>query len=259
MTRPFARAAALAGALAVPAALAGCGPDYSPNTYNANAMQQAAKADRGVIIGVRTVKVSASGVIGAATGAAAGGALGSEAPGNGVTSTLGAIGGGLVGGLIGNSVEHAVDDTTVYEYIVEKPNKDSVSVTQKDTTPLPVGLHVLVVAGPQQARIEPDLTVNPAPVASLTPPPSPKPAFPGPDATGAVLPRTADAPMPAVPAAPTGGTEPPPTPVTASPLPAPIPLAPASPATDGIAAGPAPAIPSGANEAAAPRPTPATP
>ncbi len=125
MTRPFARAAALAGALAVPAALAGCGPDYSPNTYNANAMQQAAKADRGVIIGVRTVKVSASGVIGAATGAAAGGALGSEAPGNGVTSTLGAIGGGLVGGLIGNSVEHAVDDTTVYEYIVEKPNKDS--------------------------------------------------------------------------------------------------------------------------------------
>jgi hypothetical protein len=57
-----------------------------------------------------------------------------------------------VGGLGGTAAEHAIKDTTGYEYIVRKANGDLLSVTQKDETPLAVGQHVLVIAGPQ-ARI----------------------------------------------------------------------------------------------------------
>ncbi len=200
--------------LALAVALAGCGPTYSPDTYSTAAVQQANKVDKGVIIGVRPVDVSSSGVTGAAVGGAAGGALGANTPGGGVTSTLGAIGGGLVGGLIGTGVEHATADTTAFEYIVRKINPDAkagvemVSVTQKDDVPLPIGMHVLVIAG-TQARIVRDYTVEPEPpVATLTPPPSPKPA---------------DAPPTPAPDATTTATAPPPPPVAASPLPSPLP------------------------------------
>jgi len=41
--------------LPVLALLVGCGPDYSPNTYSTNAVQQANKVERGVVVGVRPV------------------------------------------------------------------------------------------------------------------------------------------------------------------------------------------------------------
>ncbi len=152
--------------LPVLALLAGCGPDYSPNTYSANAVQQANKVERGAVIGVRPVQVSAKGAVGAVTGAAAGGVVGSQAPG-GVGSAIGAIGGSLVGGLVGSGVEQATADLSAYEYIVQKPNGELVSVTQKDEIPIGIGVKVLVIAGPQ-ARIVPDYTVRPDP-----PPPLP--------------------------------------------------------------------------------------
>lgn len=147
-------------ACVAPALLVGCGPDYSPNTYNAAAVQQANKVERGVVIGVRQIDVSAGGVVGAATGAAVGGVAGAQAPGGGVATALGAIGGGLVGGLLGNTVEHATDDTQAFEYIVRETANDLVSVTQKDVIPLKIGTKVLVIGG-KQARIVPDYTVNP--------------------------------------------------------------------------------------------------
>jgi outer membrane lipoprotein SlyB len=173
------------------ASLTGCGPDYSPDTYTPNAVQQANKVERGVVIGVRQIGVNAAGVVGAATGAAAGSVAGAQAPGGNVGSAFGAIGGGLVGGLLGSSVERAVGDTDAYEYIVRKDNNELVSVTQKDATPLKVGARVLVIAG-SQARIVPDYTVELA-----TPPASP----PAPS-----KPAEAPAPLPA--------------PVAATPLPA---------------------------------------
>jgi outer membrane lipoprotein SlyB len=196
--------------LALPAA---CAPDYSPNTYSTTAVQQANKVERGIVIGVRDIQVSAAGTTGAATGAAAGGAVGgvagSQTPGA-LGTALGAIGGGVLGGLIGTSVEHATGDTPAYEYIVRKTNNDLVSVTQKDAVPLKIGTQVLVIAG-NQARIVPDYTVDATqPPPSAATPPAPAPA---------------EAPPPATPAAadtaPLPGTEPPPTPVAASPLPAP--------------------------------------
>ena len=146
---------ALCAALAV--SLVGCGPDYSPNTYASNAVQQANKVDQGVIVGVREVGVSASGTAGAVIGGAAGGIAGAQA-GTGTTSAFGALGGALVGGIAGSAAEHVVGDTRAFEYIVRKPNGDLLSVTQKDTEALAIGQKVLVIAG-NQARVVPDYTV----------------------------------------------------------------------------------------------------
>ncbi len=139
-------------------AASGCSPDLSPNTYNSGAVQQANKAEQGVVVGVRHVDVKVSGATGAVVGGAAGGIAGSQL-GPGTTSAFGALGGSLIGGLIGTGVEHAGGDTTAYEYIVRKANKELVSVTQKDDPPLAIGEHVLVIAG-SQARIVPDYTVS---------------------------------------------------------------------------------------------------
>jgi outer membrane lipoprotein SlyB len=146
---------ALCAALA--ASIAGCGPDYSPDTYATNAVQQANKVDQGVIAGVREVGVSASGTNGAMVGGAAGGVAGSQV-GSGAGSAFGALGGALVGGIAGSAAEHVVGDTRAFEYIVRKPSGDLLSVTQKDTEPLRIGQKVLVIAG-NQARVVPDYTV----------------------------------------------------------------------------------------------------
>jgi outer membrane lipoprotein SlyB len=149
---------AFCAALAV--SVTGCGPDYSPNTYSSNAVQQANKVDQGVVVGVRQVDVSAAGTTGTLVGGAAGGIAGAQA-GSGVTSALGALGGSLVGGIAGNAAEHVAGDTHAFEYIVRKSNGDLLSVTQKDEMPLAVGQKVLVISG-NQARVVPDYTV-PAP------------------------------------------------------------------------------------------------
>jgi outer membrane lipoprotein SlyB len=143
-------------ALGAVAALVGCGPNYSPDTYSSAAVQQAIKVDQGIVIGVRQVDISAKTTLGTATGAAAGG-LGGSQIGDRVASAFSALGGVVVGGIAGSAAEHAIRDVTGYEYIIRKPNGDLVSVTQKDETPLAIGQHVLVIAGPQ-ARVVADYT-----------------------------------------------------------------------------------------------------
>jgi outer membrane lipoprotein SlyB len=206
--------------------LAGCSPTYSPDTYASNAVQQANKVDRGVVIGVRPVDVSADATLGAATGAAAGGAIGSTAGGS-VTSTLGAVGGALLGGLVGTGAEKAVANTTAWEYIVRKPNGDLVSVTQKDAKPLSIGQKVLVIAG-NQARIVPDYTADVVTHAPAAPPQPPPPAVP-PPITETPLPPVGATPATAAPvAAPqTAPAAAPATPATITPAPAtPAPVTP---------------------------------
>jgi outer membrane lipoprotein SlyB len=165
--------------------LAACGPDYSPNTYNSSAVQQANKVEKGVVVGVRPVDVSANTSTGALTGAAAGGIAGSQT-GSGVASAFGALGGSVIGGLVGSAGDHTLNDTTAYEYVVQKPNGDLLSVTQKDPSPLSVGDHVLVIAG-SQARIVLDYTVAIEPPK----PEPPKPEPPKPTPLPAQLPDTA--------------------------------------------------------------------
>ena len=164
--------------------LAACSPGYSPNTYASTAVQQAAKVEQGVVVGVREVKVEASGATGAVTGAAVGGIAGSQAPTSGVGTALTTLGGSLVGGLVGTGIERATGDTTAFEYVVRKPNNEMISVTQKDAKALPIGQKVLVIAG-SQARIVADYTVpedmkpgipaTPTPVQAETL--APKPSF----------------------------------------------------------------------------------
>ncbi len=179
--------------LAMLIALAGCGPNYSPDTYSTAAVQQANKVERGVIVGVRKVDVSSPGTVGAIAGGAAGGALGAQVPGSTLGATFGAIGGTVLGGLVGTTVEHTTADTTAFEYIVRKPNGDLVSVTQKDKEPLTIGQTVLVIAG-SQARIVPDYT-KPEPTPATTPAPALAPIV--------VSPLPAPSPAPTLGAAPT--------------------------------------------------------
>ena len=164
--------------LLLAAPLAGCGPDYSPNTYSSTAVQQAAKVDQGVVVGVRPVGVSPQGATGAVAGAAAGAAVGAQVPtGGNVSATLGAIGGSLIGGLVGSGAEKAVGETRAWEYIVRKPSGELISVTQKDDVALTVGTKVLVIAG-TQARIVPDYTVPPDVPKAEPAAPAPVPALP---------------------------------------------------------------------------------
>jgi outer membrane lipoprotein SlyB len=145
-------------ALACCGGLTDCGPNYSPDTYATNAVQQANKVDQGMIVGVRRVAISAAGAVGTVSGAAAGGIAGAQA-GIGPMTPFTALGGSLIGGIAGSAAEHAANDTDGWEYIVRKPNGDLVSVTQKDEVPLTLGQKVLVIAG-NQARVVPDYTVS---------------------------------------------------------------------------------------------------
>jgi len=245
-------------AVAAVAVLTGCAPDYSPDTYNAGAVQQANKADPGVIVGFRQVSISAAGTVGAVTGGAAGGILGAQAGPTSAASALGAVGGGVVGSLLGTGIEHATADTIGWEYIVQKPNGELLSVTQREPTPIPLGQKVLVIAG-NQARIIPDyrvITELPAPAKDKdkdkekdkpeekakaeekAKPPVETPAEPAPAAAPAA---PAPAPIAAVPLAPPEVTvvptplapaAEPPVPIV---LPASPPPAPTAPPTGGAA------------------------
>jgi outer membrane lipoprotein SlyB len=164
------------------AILSGCAPSYSPNTYAAAAAQQASKVDRGVVIGVREVKISADASLGTVTGAAAGGIAGSTVDDSGPVKALSALGGSVLGGLVGSGVQHAEGDATAFEYIVRESDASLVSVTQRDKAPLPIGERVLVIAG-KQARIVPDYTVSlpspqPSPAAARNVRPHPPAAAP---------------------------------------------------------------------------------
>lgn len=137
------------------AALGGCGPDYSPDTYNSAAMQQANKVDTGVVVGYREVKISSDGTVGAVTGGAAGGILGAQFDSPSLPTALAALGGTVVGGVVGTTIEHTTGDTTGWEYIVREPKGDLISVTQREPKPIAIGQKVLVIEG-KQARIVPD-------------------------------------------------------------------------------------------------------
>lgn len=175
--------------------LAACGQRYSPDTYATRAVQQANKVEQGTVIGRRDVKVTAEGSTGAASGAAAGGVLGAQTPGGGIFSALGGVGGALVGGLVGTAAEHAVVDTSAFEYVVRTGKGDLLSVTQKDTVPLAIGQKVLLIAG-NQARVVPDYAAEPAataaraaalPAAPSAPPPA-APETPSPALAGTAVP-----------------------------------------------------------------------
>ena len=253
MTVFITRALAFGSCAFMTIALAGCGPDYSPNTYNGSAVQQANKVDTGIVIGFRQVKISDDGTVGAVTGGAAGGILGAEF---GSPAALTALGGTVVGGVVGSTVEHATGDTTGWEYIVREPKGDLVSVTQRQPTPIAIGQRVLVIEG-KQARIVPDYATaaddtpsapkaeekhdqdkpaaansDAATIASPSPSPAAaaSPPVPAPDAASAA-PAALSADQVQPPSAAPAPASPPP-PAAAAPMPAASPPATAGGSTD---------------------------
>ena len=140
--------------------LAGCGTEYSPNTYSSGAAQQAQKVDAGIVIGFREVLISANGTVGAVTGGAAGGVLGSASGSSTMDQALGGVIGTAVGSIVGSTIEHVTGDTKGWEYIVKKRNGDFLSVTQTEPKPLALGQKVLVISSAQQARVIPDYSVD---------------------------------------------------------------------------------------------------
>jgi outer membrane lipoprotein SlyB len=216
------------------AALAGCTPDYSPNTYASNAVQQANKVEPAIVVGFRQVEISASGTVGAVSGGAAGGILGAQAGSGGITTALSGVGGAVVGSLVGTGIEHATSDTTGWEYIVRKSNGELLSLTQREPTPLPLGQKVLVITG-NQARIVPDYSL-PEPAATNAAPEKDKPAASAPTPT---TPAATASPTPLTPAAAT------PPETTTPETTTPIPTSPTSP----------PAAPDGGTDAPTPPPS----
>jgi outer membrane lipoprotein SlyB len=239
-------------AAALVAVLSGCGPSYSPNTYSAAAVQQANPVQPGVVVGMRVVQVSADTGVGTVAGAAAGGITGAQVDSGGPITALSALGGSVLGGIVGSGVEHATGDTAAFEYIVRENKGDLVSVTQRDTVPLRIGEHVLVIEG-KQARVVRDYTV----VVTGAPPVA-KPADKA--APGARPASAASAAVPGAPAAAATSAGPPPVaapavtpgasspalavlPAVAQPSPAVSPAAPialAPPGNPAGGAGPAP-------------------
>jgi outer membrane lipoprotein SlyB len=217
------------------AALAGCTPDYSPNTYASNAVQQANKVEPAIVVGFRQVEISASGTVGAVSGGAAGGILGAQAGSGGITTALSGVGGAVVGSLVGTGIEHATSDTTGWEYIVRKSNGELLSLTQREPTPLPLGQKVLVITG-NQARIVPDYSL-PEPAATSAAPEKDKPAASAPTPT-----------TPAATASPTPLTPPAPASEQAPQAATPVPEAPPPEATTPIPTSP-PAAPDGGTDA----------
>lgn len=230
-------------------ALAGCGSNYSPNTYSAAAVQQANKVERGVIVGVRPVGVSADSAVGTVTGAAAGGIVGSQAGTGGPITALTTLGGTVVGGLVGTTVEHATGDTNAYEYIVHQKDGSLVSVTQKDKVPLEIGQTVLVIAG-KQARIVPDYTV---PVPNAEPEATARKVETKP-ATAAVPAATATGAKPAASAPAVQATGAAPNPAAGAALPASSPSTTGSPMPAQAAGAAAPASSTATQAAAEPAP-----
>lgn len=248
MLRPLSTSLATGTAVVLCILMAGCTPDYSPNTYASTAAQQANKVNQGIIVGVRAVQISADTTLATATGGAAGGVIGSGV-GEGAGSAVGAVAGTVAGGLVGNVVGHAAGDTAGFEYIVKKSNGDLLSVTQKDPQPLGIGAHVLLIEGPQ-ARIVPDYTV-PVVVEALHPEdvkPTAVKTEPESAAATAVAVTPAAQPAPIPVAVTPSAILPTPMAVIAAPLPPPLqPLVTTSPAVT-----PAPAATSPQTAAASP-------
>ena len=112
----------------------------TPGRHRGNAAQQAGTVENGVIIAVRNVGASATGLRIAIAPS------GAFIPRDRSSSA---------GSILISTPAHATAGPTAFEYIVRKPGGDIVSVAQKDTVPLALGNKVLMIAG-NQARVVPN-------------------------------------------------------------------------------------------------------
>jgi len=146
-------------ALALPLALfaGACSPNLSSNSYDAQAVGEVRRIERGTIESYRWVEIkngrSGVGTIaGAGIGAAAGSTIGSGR-GKGAEDVIGAIGGALIGGLIGSSIEKSASKQSGFEYVIRTESGALVSIVQADKQPLPEGAPVLIHFSGSRSRV----------------------------------------------------------------------------------------------------------
>jgi outer membrane lipoprotein SlyB len=136
--------------------LLGCGSNSASSPQAANA-QQASKTEEGIIVGVRSAALAAP----------------ATPIGTDPNSAFSALRGSLAFRPTVAVADHPASDARAYEYIVRKANAELVSVTQKDTAPLVLAQHVLIICG-NQARVVPDgarVSVMPDGAVALASPP----------------------------------------------------------------------------------------
>jgi outer membrane lipoprotein SlyB len=126
--------------------LLGCGSNPASGPQAANA-QQANRTDQGIIVGVRSASIAAA----------------TAQIGTDPNSAFSALRGSLAFAPTTAVADHPASAARAYEYIVRKANAELVSVTQRDTVPLVLAQHVLVISG-NQAHVVPDGAVALAPV-----------------------------------------------------------------------------------------------
>jgi outer membrane lipoprotein SlyB len=140
--------------------MTGCGPNVSPNTYEASESGVASKVLSGVIVGKRAVKIDAKSGVGGLAGAGVGAAGGSAIGGSPQANIAGAIGGAVIGGLLGNAVDKAAHSHKAFEYIINLKDGSTISIAQVQEMEFEVGQSVLVIYG-STTRIVPNNTIQP--------------------------------------------------------------------------------------------------
>ncbi|HXH55314.1 MAG TPA: hypothetical protein VNK03_06200 [Gammaproteobacteria bacterium] len=137
-----------------------CGPNVSPNTYEASESGVASKVVAGVVIGKRAVKIDAKSGVGGLAGAGMGAAGGSAIGGSSRANIVGGIGGAVIGGVLGHAVDKAAHSHKAFEYIINLKNGSTISIAQVQEMEFEVGQPVLVIYG-ARTRIVPDNTIRP--------------------------------------------------------------------------------------------------
>lgn len=124
--------------------LSACGTsEFSGNRYEASAVGEVSRTDRGTVISLRKVEIKPeSSTAGTALGAVGGGLLGSMfggGHGKYLTTAAGAVAGGVAGNAIASRTEDGI------EYTVKLDNGSTISITQGTTPAISVGQRVLII------------------------------------------------------------------------------------------------------------------
>jgi len=133
-----------------------CAPNVSPNSYSVGSVGEVNRTVAGTIISARSVKIDGTSGLGSASGTVVGATAGS-ALGGGVRSNIsGAVGGALIGGVAGALAENAMTKQVGMEYVIQRHDRNLMTIVQGDTPSYIIGTKVLVLYGsPSRIILDP--------------------------------------------------------------------------------------------------------
>lgn len=146
-------------ALLLPLAImtSACTQSMSPHSYDARAVGEARRVERGTIDSYRWVEIrKGNSGVGTAAGVGIGAAAGSTVGNSGAENVIGAIGGALLGGLIGNSIDKSASKSSGFEYIIRTESGSLITIVQQDRYPFAEGTPIILVFGGDRTRVRLD-------------------------------------------------------------------------------------------------------